>query len=60
MSTNKSLNHFKSKDKFLTANVSNYFEKHSGRDSSSYVYVQQTDQGTGVSRGTVFQVQKEL
>ena len=31
MSTDKSLKHLKSKDKFLIANVSNYFEKHSGR-----------------------------
>ena len=36
MSTDKSLKHLKSKDKFLIANVSNYFEKHSGRDISSY------------------------
>ena len=36
MSTEKSLKHLKSKDEFLVANVSNYFEKHSGRDSSSY------------------------
>ena len=36
MSTDKSLNHLKSNDKLLIANVSNYFEKHSGRDSSSY------------------------
>ena len=35
MSTDKSLKHLKSKDKFLIANVSNYFDKHSGRDSSS-------------------------
>ena len=33
MSTEKSLKHLKSKDEFLVANVSNYFEKHSGRDS---------------------------
>ena len=31
--TFKSLKHLKSKDEFLIANVSNYFEKHSGRDS---------------------------
>ena len=37
MSTEKSLKHLKSKDEFLVANVSNYFEKHSGRDSSSYI-----------------------
>ena len=30
MSTEKSLKHLKSKDEFLVANVSNYFEKHSG------------------------------
>ena len=36
-STDKSLKHLKSKDKFLIANVSNYFEKHSGQDSSSYI-----------------------
>ena len=30
MSTDKSLKHLKSKDKFLIANVSNYFWKHSG------------------------------
>ena len=37
MSTEKSLKHLKSKDEFLIANVSTYFEKHSGRDSSSYI-----------------------
>ena len=58
MSTEKSLKHFKSKDEFLTANVSNYFEKHSGRDSSSYI--QHTVQASGVSRRTVFRVRKEL
>ena len=58
MSTDKSWKHFKSKDKVLIANVSNYFEKHSGRDSSSYI--QQTVQATGVSRRTVFWVRKEL
>ena len=58
MSTEKSLKHLKSKDKFLIANVSNYFEKHSGWDSLSYI--QQTVQATGVSRRTVFRVQKEL
>ena len=36
MSTDKSFKHLKSNDKLLIANVSNYFEKHSGRDSSSY------------------------
>ena len=30
MSTDKSLKHLKSKDKFLIANISNYFEKHLG------------------------------
>ena len=58
MSTDKSLKHLKSKGRFLIANVSNYFEKPSGRDSSSYI--QQTVQATGVSRRTVFRVQKEL
>ena len=58
MYTDKSLKHLKSKDKFLIANVSNYFEKQSGRDSSSYI--QHTVQATGVSRGTVFREQKEL
>ena len=50
MSTDKSLKHLKPKDKFRihVATVSNCFEKHSGRDSSSYV--QQTFQPTGVSR----------
>ena len=37
MSTEKSLKRLKSKDEFLVANVSNYFEKYSGRDSSSYI-----------------------
>ena len=38
MSTEKSLiKHLKSKDEFLVANFSNYFEKHSGWDSSSYI-----------------------
>ena len=45
MSTEKSLKHLKSKDEFLVANVSNYFEKHSGRVSSSYI--QHTFQATG-------------
>ena len=58
MSTEKSLNHLKSKDEFLIANVSTYFEKHLGRDSSSYI--QHNVQATGVSRRTVFQVRKEL
>ena len=44
MSTEKSLKHLKSIDEFLIANVSNYFEKHSGRDSSSYI--QHTFQAT--------------
>ena len=57
MSTDKSLKHLKSKDKFLIANVSNYFEKHSVRDSSSYI--QQTVQATGVSRRTVLRVWRE-
>ena len=58
MSTETSLKNLKSKDKFLVANVSNYFEKHSGLDSSSYI--QHTFQATGVSRRTVFRVRKEL
>ena len=58
MSTDKSLKHLKSKDTFLIANVSNYFEKHTDWDSSSYI--QQTVQATGVSRRTVFRVRKEL
>ena len=58
MSTEKSLKHLKSQDKFLVANVSNYFEKNSGRDSSSYI--QHTFQATGVRRRTVFRVRKEL
>ena len=58
MSTEKFLKHLKSKDEFLIANVSTYFEKHSGRDSSSYI--QHTVQATGVSRRTVFRVRKEL
>ena len=41
MSTNKYLKHLKCIDRFLIAYVSKYFEKHSGRDSSSYI--QQTD-----------------
>ena len=36
MYTDKSLKHIKSNDKLFIANVSSYFEKHSGRDSSSY------------------------
>ena len=36
MSTDKSLKYLKSKDEFLIANVSNYCEKHSGRDILSY------------------------
>ena len=58
MSTEKSLKHLKSKDEFLIANVSNYFEKHSGQDSSSYI--QHTVQATWVSRRTVFRVRKEF
>ena len=56
MSTEKSLKRLKSK--FLIANISNCFEKHSGRDSLSYI--QHTVQATGVSRRTVFRVRKEL
>ena len=59
MSTEKSLiKHLKSNDEFLIANVSNFFEKHSGQDSSSYI--QHTLQATRVSRRTVFRVGKEL
>ena len=58
MSSEKSLKHLKSKDEFLIANVSNYFEKHSGWDISSYI--QHTVQATWVSRRTVFRVRKEL
>ena len=58
MSIDNSLKKSKAKDKFLIANVSNYFENHSRRGSSSYI--QQTVQATGVSRRTVFQVRKEL
>ena len=59
MSTEKSLKHLKSKDDFLIAYVSTYFEKHSGGgDSSSYI--KDTVQATGVSRRTVFRVRKEL
>ena len=58
ISTEKSLiKHLKSKE-FLVANVSNYFEKLPGRDSSSYI--QHIFQATGVSRRTVFQGGKEL
>ena len=45
MSTEKSLKHLESKDEFLIANVSNYFEKHSGRDSS--LYIQHTNRQLG-------------
>ena len=58
MSTEKSLKHLKSKEEFLVANVSNYFEKQSGWDSSSYI--QHTFQATGVRRRTIFRVRKEL
>ena len=58
MPTEKSLKHLKSKDEFLIANVSIYFEKHSGWDGSSYI--QNTVQATGVSRRTFFPVRKEL
>ena len=56
MHTDKSLNILKSTNEFLIARVSNYFEKHSGWDSLSYI--QWTVQATGVSRRTVFQVRK--
>ena len=58
MSSKKSLKHLKSKAEILIANVSNYFVKHSRRDSSSYI--QHTVQATGVSSRTVFRVRKEL
>ena len=59
MSTEKSLiKLLASNDEFLVANVSNFFEKYSGWDSSSYI--QHTFQATGVSRRTVFRVGKEL
>ena len=58
VSNDKSFKHLKFIDKFLIANASNYFWKHSGRDSSSYI--QQTVQATGVSRRNVFRVRKEL
>ena len=58
MFTEKSLKHLKSKDEFLVANVSNYFKKHSERDSSSYI--QHTFQATGVRRIIIFRVRKEL
>ena len=61
MSTEKSLKQLKSKDDFLIAYVSTYFEKHSGRDSSSYIqHTVHCVQATGVSRRTVFRVRKEL
>ena len=58
MSTEKSLKYLKSKDEFLKANVSAYFQKHSGRDSSSYI--QHTIQATGVSRRTVSEYEKNF
>ena len=58
MPTEKSLKYLKSNDEFLVANVSNHFQKHSRRDSSSYI--QHTFQATGVSRRAVFRVRKEL
>ena len=54
MSTDKSLKHLKSNDKFLIANVSNYFEKNTKGRTAHQI------QATGVSRRTVFQVWKEL
>ena len=54
MSTDNFLKQLKSNDKLLIANVSNYFEKHSGGGTAHYI------QATGVSRRTVFQVRKEL
>ena len=60
MSTDKSLKHSKSKDKFLIALVSNFFWKHSGRVRDSSSYIEQTVQATGVSKRTVFRVRKEL
>ena len=58
MSTEKSLKHLKSKDDFLIAYVSTFFEKHSGEDSSSYI--QHTVQATGVSRRTVSEYEKNF
>ena len=52
MSIDKSLQKIISKDSFLIANVSNYFEKYSGRGSS--LYIQPTVPATGVSRRSVF------
>ena len=60
MSTEKSLKHLKSKDNFLIAYVSTYFEKHSGGGGGSSSYFQHTVQATGVSKRTVFRVRKEL
>ena len=57
-STDKSLKHSKSKDIFIIANVSNYFEKHSGRDSSSYI--PQTGQSKGGKQKNRFLSMKGL
>ena len=56
MSTEKSLKHLKSKDDFLIAYVSTYFEKHSreGGGGGQLIIYQHTVQATGVSRRTVF------
>ena len=58
MSTDKSLKHLKFKDKFPIANVSDYFEKHSGGTAHHIFNILFRQQG--VSRRTVFRVQKEL
>ena len=58
MSTEKSLKHLKSKDEFLMTNISTYFEKHSGRDGSSYI--QHTVQATGVSREPFSEYEKNF
>ena len=59
MSTDKSLNIFKNLRQISHSLCFKlFFEKHSGRDSSSYI--QHTDQTTGVGRRTVFRVPKEL
>ena len=50
MSTDKSLKHLKSNDKFLIANVSNYFEKNTQGGTAHQI------QATGVSRRTFFRV----
>ena len=58
MSTEKSSKHLKSKDEFLIANVSNYFEKHSGWGSSSYI--QHTVKATGVAEEPFSEYEKNF